>query len=113
MPTGAKLVETDYRPGFGSGENVLTGRDSPRKMVGMAGFEPAILCSQGRWVKPLPYIPKNKRPGVFRPGPGILYSSESSYGSSRAILLAVTATRGCVPSGMVVPAGIALPNWTL
>ena len=26
----------------------------------VAGFEPAIFCSQGKWVKPLPYTHKTE-----------------------------------------------------
>lgn len=42
---------------------------SLQNLVGLAGFEPAILCSQSRWVKPLPYSPSmTYQPSIEPPG---------------------------------------------
>ena len=85
-------------------------RTSRKKLVGDEGIEPSICCAQDNRISTFPIPEKSKGPEVLsNPRPGILIMKESSYGSSRAILLA----RGCVVPSGIKPAGVAFPNWTI
>ena len=98
---------------------LAAGRNPPNLLIkivkelwsGHSGFEPISWSRKARRVNPFPNAPKNEKAPVILSEPGAwnLWRIVSSYGSSRAKLLA----RSCVPSTRVIAAGIAVPKWNV